>query len=119
MIHEYTLSHGPTLGFEFSGRLGDKDYQEFVPRIDAAIAEFGKVDILIHFHSFDGWDLAGFWRDLRFTTHHYSKVRRFAIIGESAWQNALTQLARPLTGATVRYFSEAQSDEAWNWITNG
>ena len=104
MIHEYTLSHGSTLGFEFSGRLDDKDYEEFVPRVDAAIAEFGKVDILIHFHSFHGWDLAGFWRDLRFTTDHYSKVRRFAIIGESASHNVLPQLAPSLSGRKVRYF---------------
>jgi len=119
MIHQYATSHGSTLGFEFSGRVDDKDYQEFVPRVDAAIAEFGKVDILIQFHTFEGWDLAGFWRDLRFTAAHYSKVRRFAIVGEAGWQNAITQLGRPLTGAEVRYFSEDQADEAWNWLSHG
>ncbi len=119
MIQEYALSHGSTLGFEFSGRVDDKDYEEFVPRVDAAVAEFGQVDILIHFHGFSGWDLAGFWHDVRFTADHYNKVRRFAVIGESSWQHAVIELGKPLTGAKVRYFSEDEVNEAWNWVSNG
>ncbi len=56
MIEELQSPNAHTLGFKLSGKLHDEDYKTFVPRVDQAIADDGKVRLLAWFHDFQGWD---------------------------------------------------------------
>jgi SpoIIAA-like len=116
MISEYTRSHGNIIGFEFTGRLAESDYPELTRIADEAIATYGKIRILVHFHQFSGWTPSGFWRDFRFSREHADTIERFAVVGEDDWQKALIELAKPFTRAEVKYFPEAEKEEAWRWL---
>lgn len=116
MISEYIRSHHNIIGFEFSGRLDESDYPELIRVADDTIATYGKIRILVHFHQFSGWTPSGFWRDFRFSRNHKDTIERFAVVGEASWQKALIELAKPLTHAQVKYFPEAEKEEAWRWL---
>jgi hypothetical protein len=118
MITEYKQSHGAVLGFEFSGKLDESDYAGITRQVNEAIAAHGKVRLLVHFRDFSGWTPGGFWRDFRFSREHSESVDRFAVVGEESWQQALTELAKPLVKAEVRYFREADEDAAWAWVSS-
>ena len=57
MIEQLTGLPENACGFKMSGKLHDADYQTFVPAIDAAIAQHGKVRLLAQFHDFHGCDM--------------------------------------------------------------
>jgi len=116
MIERLSRSSGQVLGFKLSGKLHDADYQTFVPAVDAAIGEHGKVRLLAWFHDFQGWDTRALWDDIKFSTTHCAKVDRIALVGEKAWEQWMAVVCKPFTMASVKYFEAAQVDDAWKWL---
>ena len=116
MIERLPESAESILGFKLSGQLHDADYQTFVPAVDAAIAKHGTVQLLAHFHDFQGWDLHALWDDLKFSTAHFTKIDRIAIVGEKKWEEWMTEVCRPFTMAKIHYFDTANIAAAWSWI---
>lgn len=64
---------------------------------------------------FEGWDLAAFWRDLKFDIKHANDYQKTAMVGEAVGHDTMTQVMKPFTKATIRYFDRAQWDEALAW----
>jgi len=104
------------LGFKLSGKLHDEDYKTFVPMVDSAIAEQGKVRILAQFHDFHGWDARALWDDIKFSTTHCTKIERIALVGEKAWEKGMAAVCKPFTMAKIRYFESHQLDAAKAWL---
>ena len=107
---------GKVIGVKMSGKLHDEDYKAFVPLVDAAIAQQGKVRILAWFHDFHGWDMHALWDDTKFSTTHCTKIERVALVGEKKWEEGMAKVCRPFTMATIKYFDAAQIDDAWKWV---
>jgi len=116
MIEELPSPSNRVLAFRLSGKLHDEDYKTFVPRVDAAIADQGKVRMLVEFHDFHGWDAHALWDDTKFATTHCTKIERLALVGEKAWEKWMASVCKPFTMATIRYFDAAEIDAAWKWI---
>ncbi len=116
MIEELPTSSDRVLAFQLSGKLHDEDYKTFVPRVDEAIAQEGKVRMLVEFHDFHGWDAQALWDDSRFAATHCTKIERIALVGETAWEKWMAVVCRPFTMANVRYFDAADTDAAWQWV---
>ena len=116
MIEQLPRSSGPILGFQLSGRLHDLDYQKFVPVIDAAIAEYGKVRLLSLFHDFKGWDAHALWDDIKFSSTHCRKVERIALVGDKRWEHWMAAICKPFTEGTIRYFDVSETEAAWAWL---
>lgn len=104
------------LGFKLSGKLHDEDYKTFVPIVDKAIAEDGKVRILAQFHDFHGWDAHALWDDTKFSTTHCTKIERIALVGEKTWEKWMAKVCKPFTMAKIEYFDAAEIDDAWKWL---
>jgi len=105
-----------TLGFTLSGKLHDADYQTFVPAVDKAVAEHGKVKLLARFHDFHGWDAKALWDDIKFSTTHCTKIAKIALVGESAWEEGMAKVCKPFTMATIKYFAAADLEKAKAWL---
>jgi hypothetical protein len=112
------LEHGPgkAIGFRLSGKLHDEDYKTFVPLVDAAVADEGKIRLLAWFHDFHGWDAHALWDDTRFATTHCTKIERIALVGEKAWEQWMAKVCKPFTMAQIKYFDASEIDEAWAWV---
>lgn len=105
-----------TVGFKISGKLHDEDYKTFVPLVDAEIAKEGKVNLLVQFQDFQGWDLAALWDDIQFATTHCTKIQRIAIVGEKSWDKWMARICKPFTMAKIQYFEVAELDAAKSWL---
>ncbi len=116
MIEELTSPHPHVLGFKLSGTLHDEDYKTFVPKVDNAISEEGKVRMLAQFHDFKGWDAHALWDDIKFATEHCTKIDRIALVGEKTWEKWMAQVCKPFTMAKLKYFDVRELDEAWAWL---
>jgi hypothetical protein len=116
MIEELSRTSDKVIGFKLSGKLHDADYQTFVPRIDAAIADEGKVRLLAWFHDFHGWDLHALWDDTRFATTHCTKIERIALVGDKKWEEWMAKVCKPFTMAKIKYFDASEIDAAWQWL---
>ena len=116
MIEQLSRSSGKVIGFMMSGKLHDEDYKHFVPLVDAAIAQQGKVRMLAQFHDFHGWDLHALWDDTKFSTTHCSKIERIALVGEKKWEEYMAKVCKPFTMAKIEYFDAAKIEDAWKWL---
>jgi hypothetical protein len=116
MIEQLTRDSSKALGFKMSGKLHDQDYKTFVPLVDKAIAEQGKVRLLAQFHDFHGWDAKALWDDIKFSTTHCTKIERIALVGEKKWEEWMAKVCKPFTMAQIKYFDAAQIESAWQWL---
>jgi hypothetical protein len=105
-----------TVGFKMSGKLHDEDYKNFVPQVDAEIADAGKINILAQFHDFHGWDAKALWEDIKFSTAHCTKFKKIALVGEKSWEKWMAKVCKPFTMAKIKYFDVAQLDAAKAWL---
>lgn len=119
MLALHEESHGKLISVQLSGKLTKEDYEQFVPRVDAAIKENGKVRIVVQMHEFHGWELGALWEDIKFDTKHFADIERLALIGESKWEAGMAAFCKPFTTASIRYFDKSQSAEAEAWIRDG
>ncbi len=116
MIEQLPESTGKILGFRVSGKLHDEDYKTFVPMIDNALAQEGKVRLLAEFHDFHGWDIHALWDDVKFSTTHCTKIERIALVGDRTWERYMAKVCKPFTLARIKYFDPSKVGEAWAWL---
>jgi hypothetical protein len=116
MIEQLPSSSDKVLAFKMSGKLHDEDYKTFVPMVDAAIAQQGKVRLLAQFQDFQGWDAKALWDDIKFATTHCTKIDRIALVGEKKWEQWMAKVCKPFTMAKLRYFDAAELDAAKVWV---
>jgi hypothetical protein len=116
MIEPLTRDSSKVLGFKMSGKLHDEDYKAFVPLVDKAIAEKGKVRLLAQFHDFHGWDMHALWDDIKFSTTHCTKIEKIALVGEKKWEEWMAKVCKPFTMAQIKYFNESDIESAWQWL---
>lgn len=116
MITPLPQSTERLLGFKLSGKLHDEDYRAFVPVLEAAIAQGGKVRLLAQFEDFHGWDLQALWDDTKFSTKHCADVEKVALVGDRAWEKWMAKVCGPFTLAKVEYFDVTDLDRAWAWL---
>ena len=116
MIEQLSDVPPKTLGFKLSGKLHDEDYKTFVPAVDKAVAEQGKVRMLAVFHDFHGWDAQALWDDITFSTTHCTKIDRIALVGEKSWEKGMAAVCKPFTMAKIQYFDAADLAQAKAWL---
>ena len=116
MIEELSVD-APGIGvFKASGKLTDADYQQFVPRLEKLIEEYGKISVFLELEDFHGWESKAIWDDFKLGQSHPYDFERIAIIGDKAWERWISLLAKPFTHARVRYFNRDEHDKAWDWL---
>ncbi len=107
---------GKLLILRMTGKLQKEDYQSVVLTVDAAVALYGKVRMLVEMHNFHGWSPVALWEDRKLDLRHFNHVERVAIVGEAAWEKGMAILSKPFTTAAVKYFPREQQPEARAWI---
>jgi hypothetical protein len=110
-----------TIGISISGKLTAQDYELLLPKLDAAIAAHGKINLLVLVGDFEGWDgLDAAKADFRLGTHQYRQVQRAAFVGHGKRQRRLVKIMDPLTRHTdERFFEHDQLEDAWKWVKQG
>lgn len=118
MIEIMQESSGATLAVKASGKLTDDDYKKvWIPKLEELLRQFGKVRALLFLtKDFSGWELHAAWDDAVFGLKHRNDFDKVAVVGGSAFIEWGTKLGGHLMGGEVKTFSEAQLQEALDWV---
>lgn len=103
---------------EPEGALTEEDFAYAVGVIDPHIEQIGPLKgIIVHVGSFPGWaSFASLLNHLKFVREHHRKVRRVALVTDSAIVNAAETIGSHLVEAEVRKFPFDQLERARRWI---
>ena len=100
-----------------SGKLTANDYETAVPEIEHAIElSKGPLRVLLRLEDFSGWEIDALWHEIQFDLKFRKDWGRIAVIGETAIESWATTLSAPFTRADMRFFSNDQEAEAYEWL---
>ncbi len=116
MIQEMSQSEGKALGFKAIGTVEQADYEGLNKAVQAAIDEFGDVNLLMDLTEFK-WEKFTAWDDdMRFGHEYRKKIVRMAIVGDHGWEKLIAKMAEPFYAQDAKYFTSDDADAAWSWI---
>ena len=130
MIEQLESPDVTILAFRLTGKLHDEDYQTFVPAVDQAIRDHGRIRLIVEMADFHGWDMKALmeyvgwkdmkslWDDTKFATTHCTEIEKVAVLGDKAWEKGMAAICKPFTMAQVKYFDLADKQAAWEWIVD-
>ncbi len=110
---------GKVMVVRLTGKLSKADYESFVPEVERLIGRFGNIRVLVEMHDFHGWGAAALWEDIKFDARHFSDIDRLAMVGDKKWEKGMAAFCRPFTTAKIKYFDEADRQQAYDWIEEG
>ncbi len=121
MIEILPQSTESCIGFRINGKLTAEDYDVLVPKLDQAIAAFGKINILVVMGGFEGWGgLDAARADFNLGTQQYRQVEKTAFVGDQKWQAWMVKVMDPFTRRTAeRFFDLSELESAWRWVKEG
>ena len=107
-------SSGNTLGYRMSGDVTKADYETLDPAVDAAVKEYGSVNLLLDLSDFH-WEKASAWSsDIKFGQTYKDKIDKMAMVSHASWAKHLAKLAEPFYAKEIKYFENV--DDAWDWL---
>lgn len=105
------------IGFKISGKVTVEDYDTLLPVLDRAIAENGKINLLVLLEDFDFKDFEAAKADFQFGTHQYREVEKAAFVSDKKWLEWSIKILDPFTRRTEeKNFAPNQLEGAWSWV---
>ena len=118
--HGFTLecvdvAHGSVITVLARGRLSHQDYQEFIPQLEAAIAEqtADRLRLVFDARELQGWEPQAAVDDLRLGLRHGRHVERLALITDARWLSLLSSVVGWLVPGELRHFEDRATADAW------
>ena len=118
MLQILELTNKNLIATEASGKLTAKDIEKIHPLIHAILDRGMKVRWYFEMKDFDGWDVKGFWEDLKMDAAHAKDYEKIAMVGNKKWQNWITKFMKPFTNAEIKFFDLKDKETAKQWIKN-
>ena len=111
-----TIDNGRATEVAVTEKLHQEDYETFPPSLEAAMKEQGEIRFLFDRHDFHEWDTAALWEDLKLDAGHFRDFERIAMVGWKKWEKAMATFCKPFTDGIVKYFDQADKEEAKKWL---
>ena len=101
-----------------SGTADVADYDQLGPWLEQRLAGPARpLRLLVLAQDWQGWaDLDAAWADLRLDIRFAGKFERIAIVGDSRWQEWMTNLSRLFISTQLRWFDALQAAAAKTWV---
>jgi hypothetical protein len=109
-----------TLVFEIDGKVTEAGADLVFAAFDAAVAQHGKVNLVVRVADYGGFDLGllgGDTMTAKFAA--IGKVGRYAIVGAPDWMRAIVQGMGPLMPIEMRAFDQVEYSAARAWASAG
>jgi hypothetical protein len=106
------------IAYEIDGRISARDVYEMLEPLEACMKGDGKIDLLVRFKEFDGFDPALFGNASLFGAKFgaITHLRRYAVIGAPRWIAAMAGAAAALLPFEMRLFDASEDSAAWTWV---
>ncbi len=99
-----------------NGRISKAEFDDVADRIEALIAQHGKIRILEVINDFQGLEASAFWDDLKFSLRHLNDFSRCAVVSDKRWVNLWSALIQPFIECEVEHFDPAEIESARAWL---
>lgn len=103
------------------GALRAEDFAALAGAVDPYLEQHGELKgLMIDAPSFPGWeDFAALVSHLRFVRDHHRRIRRIAMVSDSALLTVGPKIANHFVSAEVRAFETAARAAALAWLEGG
>jgi len=100
--------------------LEKSDFELLAKTVDPYIEKSGDLSgLIIEAPSFPGWEsLGAMAAHFRFVRDHHKRVRRIALVTDSAIGNVAEKLASNFVAAEIKHFPAGQLDAAKLWVAS-
>lgn len=121
MIQHELLRERGILTLEPKGPLQAADFSTLAAVVDPYIEQHGDLKgLLIAAPAFPGWDdFAALVSHLRFVRDHHRRIRRIAVVSDSAVLSVAPKIAKHFVSAEIRTFDAADQAAALAWLESG
>ena len=111
-------TRGSVIKLFVDGKLKAEDYDATLPTFERLMCERTEpLPVRIELgEGFDGWTLAGLWREVRFESKYRHGLGPIAVIGGSCWEHWGTEFSSPAVDAPVRFFQRNEAAQADVWL---
>jgi len=101
--------------------LSEADFANLAKAADPHIeATGGLAGLIIETPSFPGWDSFGaFVAHFRFVRDHHKRIKKVAVVTDSALGNVAERLASHFVSAEIKRFGSGEFEAAKQWILSG
>ena len=116
MLKKLDQSKGNVLGYEMKGKVTEKEFEDLSEEFKTAVAEYGKVRLLVRIPEIPGVEPGAMVEDLKLAPHT-SNIERYAILRDNrAAAGWVESLGNALIGGEIKHFEDLQYEEAWRWV---
>jgi len=118
MIHFELLRDRGILILEPRGALTAADFTALAGTVDPYLEEHGDLKgLVVDAPSFPGWDdFAALVSHMRFVRDHHKRIRRIAVVSDSAFLSAAPKIASHFVNAEIRNFKAGERAAALAWL---
>lgn len=110
------LNGNKALELFLSGSVEKIDYRETIPILEDAIAQHGKISLLVNLCLMEHWKPNTIWEELKFDVKHFRHFSRIAMVGSEKWEEWLTKASAYFIPAEIRYYDCSASEAAESWL---
>jgi hypothetical protein len=118
MITQVSGMPGSIIGFEISGVVTARDYEDVViPAINAAASESSKLRLFYHVTpAFESFDLGAMWNDAKVGLEHLANWEKIAVVTDVGWIRSGIKVFGFAVPGEVCVFDNAERDAAMIWL---
>jgi hypothetical protein len=100
------------------GPLEKGDFEKLAETVDPFINEMGRLaGLIIETPGFPGWkNLGAMVKHFKFVRDHHNKIRKVAVVTDSALGDAAEHIASHFVSAKIKHFQSKNLAEAKAWI---
>jgi hypothetical protein len=116
MIEFCEIPNSHIVEFTIDGKISKGEFDDLIARLKTAIEKHGTVRVLEHIRSFGGMPISKFWEDIKFGFRNMKNFSHAAVVADQKWIEIFTKMAKPFISGEVRYFNEAEMEQARKWL---
>ncbi len=116
MIRYSTQPGSPVVEITVEGTITNKDLEETINGLRAALDPNGKTRVIEVIRHFTGMELAALWTDIRLGAPLAQKIDRVAVVADQRWIRQVAQLGHLFTRAPLKVFALEDLAQARVWI---
>jgi hypothetical protein len=118
MIEVLPRSTRNVVAVRVNGKLIHKDYQQFIPKLEAILEQYGSLRCYCEMVNFEGITWQALMDEIQFDVKHCAQIERCAIVSDSAWSHWMTDFSKMVfQNAQIECFTSSQVNEAWDWLS--
>ena len=100
---------------EVAGRVTQADMDAILPKLEAFIAQHGKVSMIEVLRSFKGFDLSTIWDGIKFDVAHLRDIDRVSVVTDIGWIGGMTKALAAVMPLQIRVFGLEDLADARAW----